>query len=271
MDQTIGNQNTSQPDSSPLSDSDLGLITTALLTYGVEPSKVEAMAQAVKAGAQKSQAEAEVPGWQADPPLLSDKDFTFAEETEKATTVRLKILGLEYYWSDLLPKIEEWATALYQGQTLAALMASQPDPVGFIIQMAVQILRRPKNDRLKISFYEFFAYTFSTQDVELRPQFVAVLPPDELIAAIRKLVETNRRNFTKLWAEMPTPLKYQASLLYLTSIEALAIVRESLSQRMLSIARGIESDLHSSGGAVDTGTDGSGALLADLLPASLSS
>jgi hypothetical protein len=269
MDQTIGNQSLPQQESSPLSDSDLGLITTALLTYGVEPSKVEAMAQAVKAGAQKSQAEMEVPGWQADPPLLSDKDFTFAEETDQAKTVRLKILGLEYYWSDLLPRIEEWTTALYQGQTLSALMASQPDPVGFILDVCQQILRRPKNDRLKISFYQFFAFTFSTQEVELRPQWVAVLPPDELMAAIRKLVDTNRRNFTRLWAEMPTPLKYQLSLLNLTCIEALAIVRGSLSQRMLSIARGIQSDLDSNGGQESTGTDGSGALLADLLPQSL--
>lgn len=199
-----------------------------------------------------------VPGWEPDPHLQSDERFTFGAGST-AVTVNLPILGIDYFWSELLPRVEEWVMALYRGQALVYMQKAAADPIGFMLDVVHDIIRRPKNDRLKVSFYEFAAYTFST-DVQLRPQFMATLPGNQLQDAVKALVEINRANFTEWSAGMPPLLKQHLTLIYLTATESIQSLNLMLIQSMQQMQTALEEHRRLSGGADATGTDAPGQL-----------
>ncbi|MEZ0371705.1 MAG: hypothetical protein ACAI44_21615 [Candidatus Sericytochromatia bacterium] len=232
-------------------------ILSGLIADGADEAEVNIIAAALEAAASPKAAEEIVPGWQPFPALLSDKDFTFAEGTDQARTVRLKILGGDFYWSELLPAVNEWAAALYKGKALELMQAAQADPVGFILEMFSSIVKRPDGDRTKISFYQFAAETFSTEAVRIEPEFFAICPPDEQMGAVRRLVDVNHRNFTRWWGELPGLLRLELSSLYLNLIRSIQSVNESVITRMQLMTLEIQSTLLESGGLPDTGTAGS--------------
>lgn len=215
--------------------------------------------KAAKAAAESRIAEAEVVNWEAMPSLLSDSVFTFAKGTAQETPVKLKILSGEYYMVQLLPQLEEWATAVFRGNTLEALRDSTQNPVHFMLELFKRILARPKNDRVKVSFYEACAATFSTEETEITPQFFAVCPPDEQLGAILKLVETNRANFTRFWEDLPSLLKRELTLLYITIIKSIQSVNMSVINTIKQIVTEFQ-PFPLNGGAAATGPDGYGPL-----------
>lgn len=255
----VGSQNSSQQGNSPISNDDMGLILTALHAYGgIDPQKIDQITKFMQAAAAPKPAEEEVPGWKPMPALLSDEQFTFGAG-DQTVDVRLKILGGDWYVSELMPALEEWVTALYGSQALEMFKLAENDPIGFILNICRTIIRRPKADRLKVSFYQFCSATFSTPQAEVPAEFFAICPPDQQIGAIRKLVAINRQNFTMAWADAPLLLRHEITLLYLTAIQSIQRVRETLTSAMSSMARGIQRFL-SSGGANAIGPDESSAL-----------
>lgn len=246
-----GNQNTTPPGNSLLSEQDKGQILTGLHALGLSPEEVDRIMRGVAVATAPRPAEDIVPGWESDPHLLSDQHFTFGAG-DKIVTVTLPILGIDYFWSHLLPQFEEWVLGLYRGQGLLYMQQASANPLDFIHQVIAALIRRPKNDRLKVSLYEFAAYTFST-DAELRPEFIAALPGNQLQQAVKALVEINRRNFTELWAELPQRLKQHLTLIYVTSIESIQNTNLALIQSMQRMQMALENTRLSSGGAADTG------------------
>lgn len=244
----------------------MAAICSALLVDGVDPSEVDALAAQLQHAGQPKAAEQIVEDWEAWPALLSDRDFTFAQGTDQARTVRLKILGGDYYWSLLLPNVNEWAKALYGDNAVQLLQDAQANPIGFMLEMFQRLVDRPHNDRLKVSFYQFAAATFSTPDQVIAPEFFAICPPDEQMGSIMKLVETNRANFMRWWAGLPGLLALQLSSLYLTAIQAIQLLNESVTSYMLRTAQGIKSTLLSNGGPPDTGAAGSSVSQAESPP-----
>lgn len=177
---------------------------------------------------------------------MSDEEYTFGAGSN-TKTVKLKILGGDYYVSTLFPKLEEWATALYRGQALDMFKLAENDPINFMFDVVRTILKRPGHDRIKISFYETCAVTFSTPEQEITAQFFAVCPPDQQFGSIRKLVATNRGNFTGAWAEMPLLLRHELTLLYMTGIQSIQKLREALTSAMSSMTTEIQQSLLSGG------------------------
>jgi hypothetical protein len=193
---------------------------------------------------------------EAEPPLLSDQLFTFAEGTDRAKTVQLKILGFDYY-EYLLPRVTEYAFALYGEQAISMLETLKPQQL--LMKMVALILDRPRRDRLKVSLLETLSYTFSTPAQPLSVGFLYVCPPDELIEACMKLVEINQRNFSRFWGRVPLQLKNQVTLLYLTSIQTIETLNTRLREYISSMTTESLPSLWSSGGVSDTGTAGSNA------------
>lgn len=251
-----GKQNSTKQANSRLSENDRGLLLTGIAALGLDPGEETRLAALLQEIGQTPPAEELVPGWMPRPALLSDKDCTFGAGDE-IYTVKLKILGMEYYVSEFLPWFEETATALYGAQTMAALMESITDPIGFILDVIREVAKRPQGDRLKVSFYEFAAQTFSNKHVTLEPEFLAICPPDQLQSGVKQLVAINRANFTNLWAEMPTLPKLQLTLLYQSFIEAVVKTRENLSLYISRVAMELQEALQSNGGLANIGTDGS--------------
>lgn len=203
-----------------------------------------------------------VPGWEPDPPLLSDLR-TQLGSGQQLVNVTLPILGVDWYWSELLPRLEEWVFGLYRGQGLVYLQQAASDPIGFIMHVVSVLLKRPRNDRLKVSLYDFFAETFGAEcrlaetnaPFVLRSQWVAVLPGDQIIKAVKALVETNHANFTEWWAEMPPTLKQHLTLIYLTGTETMQSVNLMLIRSMQEMSAAVQSGHPLSGGAGVTGTE----------------
>lgn len=259
---TTGNQNTRQQGNSPISDEDMGQILTGLHAMGLDPNEVDRIMGGIKQASERKRAEEPVPEWDSEPPLLSDNEFKFGAG-QFTKTVQLKILGGDYYWSYLLPRLEEWVTGLYQGRALELLRDAEQNPIGFMLDVFRSLVKRPGTDRLKISFYEACAHTFSTPEVEITPQFFAKCPPDQQLGSIMRLVETNHVNFTGLWAELPIQLKNEMSLLYLTLIQSISRLNHNVISAMNLTVLEIQSALATNGGAADTGTVDSGPLLVE--------
>lgn len=235
------------------SQNDIGLIITGVHALGLPPDEVNRLTGILSKALAPKPADEVVEGWEPAPPLLSDKDYTFGAGIN-TVTVKLKILGGDWYLSEFLPRFGEWVTALYRGRAVEALQASQLKPVTFILDVIRQILNRPKNDRLKVSFYEFAGETFSNPDAIVTSQFFAVCPPDQQMGSIMRLVATNRANFHGLWAEMPTLLKYQASLLYFSLLELIQNANANVISYMSSMSMETQKS-HSNGGLQNTGPD----------------
>lgn len=230
-------------------------------SYGLEPDLADDMATWALAATSPKKAEQVVPGWEPEPPLLSDRQFTFGAG-DRQLDVFLKILPGDWYITEFLPRLEEWCTALYQDKTLDMFKLSQSDPVGFMLDVFGKIIRRPKNDRTKISFYEFAAETFSTEATAISARFFAVCPPDQQIGSIRRLVETNAANFHRLWAELPMLARQQLTLLYLTSIESIQKLNQSVISAISQMIMASPSS-PTSGGHADTGLSAFLPLLTD--------
>lgn len=262
MEQT-GNQtqNTSVSPLSGLDNDKLGKLTTGLHAIALEQNEIETIMAAVRAAkeiADNRPSEMEVMEWEPLPALLSDREFTFATGTSEARTVRLKILPGEYYVTQLLPWIAEWTAAIYRDDSLNVLQASSQNPLGFMYKLFKAILDRPRNDRVKISFYQACSATFSTPEQIITPEFFAICPPDEQMGSIMRLVETNRGNFTRFWADAPTLLKRELTLLYMTIIESIQQVNASVISSIKRMTTEIQ-QFHLNGGVPDIGPDGSGA------------
>ena len=261
MEQT-GNQTLNTMESPKLDHESLGKLTTGLHALGLDLSEIEGIMAAVKTAkeaADNRPAEMEVLEWEPLPALLSDREFTFAKDTSEARTVRLKILPGEYYVTQLLPWVAEWTAAIYRDDSLSVLQASSQNPLGFLYKLFKAILDRPRNDRVKISFYEACSSTFSTPEQVITPNFFAVCPPDEQIGSIMRLVETNHGNFTRFWADAPILLKRELTLLYMTITESIQRVNASVISSIERMTTEIQ-QFHLNGGALATGPDGSGDL-----------
>lgn len=274
MDLTIGSPNLQQLALSQLSKDDLAFIIAAVheraAMEGAPDDQLNRMTSAITLAATTPRAEEEVPDWEPDPPLESDSKYTFGHGS-RSFEVNLKILGIDYLLSDFLPPFAELVMGLYRGQGHALLMGSQLDPLGFIIQVFKDILKLPKRSRLKIAFYELFALTFSDSKTKLTSRFVAVLPEDQILGGIDRLVEINRANFTGARDASPLLLRYQVTLLYGSFIELIETLRLKMS---LCIERTILANLSQanlSGGAPNIGQDGFGALLTETSEVSSSS
>lgn len=258
MEQT-GNQTLQTTES--LSNDDLGQVLTGLHALGLPDDKIQGIMGAIeqnKTVAENRPAEMEVLEWEPLPALESDNTFTFGAG-KRLVTVNLKILPGEYYVVKLLPWLQEWTAAVYRDESLSVLKNSAQNPIQFILGLVKNILARPNNDRVKISFYQAAAETFSTPDAIITPEFYAICPPDQQYGAIRKLVETNHGNFTAFWGDAPLLLKRELSLLYMTIIKSIQKLNASVIHTIEQMTMGITSQ-HLSGGLPDTGADGSGDL-----------
>ena len=227
---------------------------------GADEAEVEIIAAALAAASTAKPAEDLVPEWKPFPALLTDDEFTFAAGTSQACTVKLKKLGGDFYWSYLLPALNEWAGALYGGRALELMQAAQGDPVGFMLDIFQILVNRPPNDRTKVSFYQFAASTFSTPDQLIEPEFYAICPPDEQMGAILKLVASNRANFTGWWGGLPGLLRLELTSLYFNSIRCIQTLNESVITAMQLKTMELQSILLTSGGVPDTGDGESGPL-----------
>lgn len=266
--ETTGSQNGSKQNNSPISNEDLGSLISSLHmsadTLNIAPEDVDRLSSALTFLAHRP-SEDVVEGWEPDPPLLSDNKARLGA-SDSLVEVTLPILGIDWFWAEFLPRLEEWVTALYRGKALEALQRAASDPIGFIIGMIEQIIRRPKNDKIKVSFYQFFAETFGAEcklvkddsPFTLRSQWVAVLPGNQIQDAVKRLVETNRLNFTELLDGMPTQLRYLITSIRTASMLSIEKLNEQLLQSIFAMTAEASAALHSSGGADDTGTAGSG-------------
>lgn len=253
----IGSPSGEQQAVSRLSAEDAGLITTALHAMGHDPETINRLSAALAHAAHRP-AEDIVPDWEPEPPLASDQTFTFGAGAE-TVTVHLPILGGDYYWSILLPRLQEWVSALYRGQALTLLAQASVSPLPFILDVVGQLIKRPGADRLKISFYETAAATFSRPETPITARFFAKCPPDQQLASIRKLVAINQANFTNLWAEMPTTLRYLIISMRTASMLSIEQLSEKVSSYIYATMKESSDTLHLNGGAPDTGSAGSGA------------
>ena len=190
---------------------------------------------------------------EAEPPLMSDQLFTFAQDVpERSVTIRLKILGFDYFdW--FLPRFIEMYFALTGETNAQQLLSVQPEKL--ILKTFATILDRPKRDRLKVSLLETLAKTFSTEEQPVKVGFLYICPPDELIEACWKLVEINQKNFTRAWGRVPLPIQSQLGLTYLTITAGIANLNEILKRFMFSMSQESQDDQAVSGGPSDTGTD----------------
>lgn len=193
-------------------------------------------------------AERAVPGWESDPPLLSDQTYTLGAGDE-TLTVTLPILSGDYYWSYLLPRVEEWATGIFDGDALAQLQAAAVNPLAFLYDLFRRLQRRPNADALKVSFYEACAYTLSNEAATVTPRFFAKCPPNQQLGVIRQVVAINHANFTEWLGGLPIPLLNVISLSRLMIIQSMQILSAQLTGHILE-----QRDLLLSGGAESTGT-----------------
>lgn len=238
-------------------------ILSGLLADGADEAEVNIIAAALANASKPQPAEDLVPEWAPFPALLSDEEFTFAKGTSQAVKIRLKKLGGDYYWSHLLPALNEWAGALYGSRAIELMQAAQGDPVGFIQEIFQILINRPPNDRTKVSFYQFAASTFSTPDQLIEPEFYAICPPDEQMGSILKLVAANRANFTGWWGGLPGLLRLEATSLYLNSIRCIQVLNESVITAMQLKTMELQKALLSNGGVPDTGAEEFGPLPAE--------
>lgn len=250
-----------------LSNDESGLITTALHALGLPQEQIEALTAKVHYLAHRP-AEDIVLGREPVVPLASRESFFFGVESDEHVTVRLPILGGDYLWSTFLPAFEEWVTTLYRGRTLDLLQQAALNPLPFVLDTIQKILRRPADDELKWSVYETAATTFSRPEAVITAEFFAKCPPNQQMGSIRKLVEINRENFTELWAEMPTPLKFLYSSLRTASMLSIERLSGQLLGSILEMTEDASLQLRSSGGPDVTGIADSGPLPAAMLPPS---
>lgn len=263
MDKT-GNLNGEQV-SSRISPEDLEKIISGLHIQDLEQSEVDRLTNTVLA-LMRRPAEETVPGWEPDPPLPSDNQTQLGAGAQLVDVV-LPILGVDWFFTELLPRVEEWAGALYRGRALELMRQAAADPIGFTLGMIATILRRPKNDRVKVSFYTFFAETFGAyctlasdgSAFELRSQWVAILPGNQIQNAVDKLVETNRRNFTEWWDGLPTTLRYLITSMRTATMLSIEKLSGQLSRSIYEMMQETSVEHLLNGGHAGTGTAGSGA------------
>lgn len=236
-------------------------IYSALLAEGVDQAEIDAIMGRLAQPA----AERDVPGWESKPPLRSEMDFTLGAGTQ-IVNGKVPILGGDHYWSILLPAVEEWSAGLYRGQALLRLQQAAADPLAYVMELFEVLVRRSGADALKRSFYETASFLLSSPGAEVDPDFFSICPPNQQMAVIRQVVEINRANFIEWWEGMPIPLKRLIFSFRLASIENINALSESVILYSRQMTMALQAQLHTSGGADDTGTEDSGASPVERLP-----
>jgi len=231
------------------------------LAEGADQAEVDA----IMARLAQPAAERDVPGWEPKPPLRSEKAFTLGAG-QQIVKGFLPVLGGDHYWSILLPAIEEWSAGLYRGQALLRLQQAASDPLTYVNELFETIVHRPGADALKISVYETVSFLLSYPGAEVDPDFFSICPPNQQIGVIRQVVEINYANFIEWWEGMPIPLKRLIYSFRLASIENINALSESVILYSRQMTMALQDQLHTSGGAEDTGTEDSGALPVERLP-----
>ncbi len=199
---------------------------------------------------------AQVPGLEAEPPMYHEETFTFGLGDRKKT-VPLRAVGLDLIL-ELLPYLQEWCVGLFGLEEAADLLQkASGNPADFIVWVIERLSQRPRTDRLYVSLLEAMELTFSHPDTPITMAFLHRCPAGQLPAAVRRLAEANRENFGEGWGGLPYSAQLQLTLLYTTILKLIESANLKLMAFTSLTMQETQNSLLLSGGALNTGTDGS--------------